>query len=501
MEVPMGNYLKMADKQRILALLELGWSYRRIQRETGVDRETVARYDPRREPKSAKVPAGPLSNAARVPTGSPSACEPYRHVVETAVEKGLSAQRIWQDLRDDYRFSHGYDSVKRFVRRLKRRRREVVAVMEHPPGEEAQVDFFQGPPTLDPESGKWRRPWIFRMVLSCCGHSYEEPLWRQEKVAFMRAHENAFLDFGGVPRVVRLDNLKAGVARACLYDPDIAELYAAFAKHWGFIPLPCRPRHPQEQGVVERGGDYLKDNALKGRRFDSLEELDAFLKRWNRTVARVRIHGRTRKQVYTHFLEVEKPALKPLPAERFSFFEVGTRTVHPDGYVEVDCAYYAVPDQLLGEEVRVYWDERLVRIYHQDQCVGVYPKAPAGTCSGRDEYRPAHKPARQQAYQEYLLARAEHVGSRALAWAKAAIEERDVRAYRLLQGMISLTRKHPKERVDWACGIALENRLFRHKHLRRLVEQAAARAPAQLPLIQTHEIIRELSEYVEEVKV
>ena len=497
----MGNYLRMADKQKILALLELGWSHRRIQRETGVDRKTVARYDPRRQSKSAKVSTGPQSNAARVPTGSQSACEPYRHIIEQAVEKGLSAQRIWQDLREDYHFNHEYASVKRFVRKIKRHRPEVAAVMEHPPGEEAQVDFFQGPSTLDPDSGRWRRPWIFRMVLSCCGHSYEEPMWRQDKVAFMRAHENAFLDFGGVPRVVRLDNIKAGVARACLYDPDIAELYAAFAKHWGFVPLPCRPHHPQEQGVVERGGDYLKDNALKARKFGSLEELDSFLKRWNRTVARVRIHGRTRKQVYTHFLEVEKPALKPLPAERFSFFEVGTRSVHPDGYVEVDWAYYAVPDRLLGEEVRVYWDERLVRIYHQGQCVGVYTKAPAGTFTGRDEYRPAHKPARQQAYQEYLLARAEHIGSRALAWAKAAIEERDVRAYRLLQGMISLTRKHPRERVDWACGIALENRLFRHKHLRRLVEQAAARAPAQLPLIQSHEIIRELSEYAKEVRV
>ena len=72
---------------------------------------------------------------------------------------------------------------------------------------------------------------------------------------------------------MRLDNLKAGVARACLYDPDISELYAAFAQHWGFVPLPSRPRHPQEQGVTERGGGYLKDNALKGRRFDSLEEL------------------------------------------------------------------------------------------------------------------------------------------------------------------------------------------------------------------------------------
>jgi len=502
----MGNYLRMADKQRILALLELGWSYRRIQRETGVRRETVARYDPRQEPKPAKVSTGPAASTIWVPTpayagASQSACEPYRPIIEASVAKGLSAQRIWQDLKEDYHFNHEYASVKRFVRKIKRHRPEVAAVMEHPPGEEAQVDFFHGPPTLDCASGRWRRPWIFRMILSCCGHSYEEPMWRQNKVSFIRAHENAFLDFCGAPRVVRLDNLKAGVARACLYDPDIAELYAAFAKHWGFVPLPCRPRHPHEQGVIERGGGYLKDNALKGRKFDSLEQLDSFLKHWNRTVARVRIHGRTRKQVYTHFLEVEKPALNHLPAERFSLFEVGTRSVHLDGYVEVDRAFYSVPNRLLGEEVRVYWDERLVRINHQGQCVGVYTKAAAGSFNSRDEHRPAHKPARQQAYQENLLAKAEHIGEQALSWAKAAIQERDVRAYRLLQGMISLTRKHPKERVNWACGIALEHRLFRYKPLRRLVEQAAARAPVQLSLIQSHEIIRDLSEYTEEVKL
>jgi transposase len=507
MEVPMGNYLKMADKQRILALLELGWSYRRIQRETGIDRKTVARYDPRRQAKSATVSTGPtakgatvstgpMANAARVSPGSQSACEPYRHIIEAAVAKGLSAQRIWQDLKEDYHFS-----VKRFVRRIKRHRPEVAAVMEHPPGEEAQVDFFRGALTLDPESGRWRRPWVFRIILSCTGHSYEEPMWRQDKVSFMRAHENAFLDWGGVPRIVRLDNLKAGVARACLYDPDIAELYAAFAKHWGFIPLPSRPRHPQEQGVVERGGGYLKDNALKGRRFEGLEEHDAFLKHWNRTVARVRIHGTTRKQVYAHFLEVEKPALNPLPPERFSLFEVGSRTVHLDGYVEVDRAFYSVPARLLGEEVRVHWDERLVRIYHQGQCVGVYTRAPAGTFNSLEEHRPAHKPARQQAYQENLLAKAEHIGPRALKWARAAIEERDVRAYRLLQGMVSLTRKHPRERVDWACGVALERGVFRHKPLLRLVEQAAKRAPSPPPLTQTHEIIRNLAEYAEEVKV
>lgn len=497
----MGNYLNMADKQRVQALLELGWSYRRIERETGVRRETIARYDRRRDLKAAKVPTGPVAKAAKVPTGSASACEPYREIIEVAVNRGLSAQRIWQDLQEDYGFRHGYDSVKRFVRTVKRRRPEVADVMEHPPGAEAQVDFSQGPPTLDPATGRWRRPWIFRMVLSCCRHSYEEPLWRQDHASFIRAHENAFLEFGGVPHVVRMDNLKAGVARACLYDPDVSELYAAFAEHWGFVPLPSRPRHPQEQGINERGNSYLKGNALKGRRFDSLEDLDTFLKRWNRTIARVRIHGTTRKQVYAHFLEVEKPALKSLPEERFSLFEVGTRIVHPDGHVEVARAFYSVPDRLVGEEVRIRWDERLVRVYYRGECVGVYTRAPAGTFTTRDEHRPAHKPARQSAYEANLLSRAERIGPRALDWARGAIEDRGVRAYRLLQGMISLTRKHPKERIDWACGIAQERGVFRYRPLRRLVDQAAARAPAPLPLLQSHDIIRNLKEYAEEVKI
>src|SRR4030042_1936003 len=107
MEVPMGNYLKTADKQRIQALLELGWSYRRIERETEVRRETIAHYDPRRDPKAAKVPAGPVAKPARAPTGSASACERYREIIEAAVHRGLSAQRIWQDLQENYSFSHG----------------------------------------------------------------------------------------------------------------------------------------------------------------------------------------------------------------------------------------------------------------------------------------------------------------------------------------------------------------------------------------------------------
>jgi len=105
-----------------------------------------------------------------------------------------------------------------------------------------------------------------------------------------------------------------------------------------------------------------------------LDELNDYLARWNRTIARLRIHGTTRKQVYTHFLEVEKPQLKPLPPERFALFEIGTRTVHPDGHIQVEDAFYSVPYMLVGEEVKVQWDEHLVRVYARGRSVAVHSR-------------------------------------------------------------------------------------------------------------------------------
>jgi transposase len=243
------NHLKMADQQRIHALLELGWSHRRIAREAGVDRETVARY----ARLGRSNPANPIVGE------KPSTSEPLSQAVEhdavirQGVRQGLSAQRIWQDLVELY----GYLTVQRYVRRVKRRG-EVSDHLEHPPGEEAQVDFFKSPaPVLDAVDGRWRRPLVFRMTLSCSRHGYEEAVWSEDRASFLRAHEHAFIAIGGVPRVVRHDNLKAAVVRACLYDPDLSEVYEAFAQHWGFVPLPSRPRHPEEQGIQENAGGYV----------------------------------------------------------------------------------------------------------------------------------------------------------------------------------------------------------------------------------------------------
>jgi transposase len=274
----MGHYLNGMKRQQVISLLELGWSYRRIEAETGVRRETVSRYDQARDAgrsNAAKVfpgseppdpapalaaPIGEAPNAANVFAGSPpkpakvfagspastrrSTAAPYRTTIEEKLEAGLSAQRIWQDLTEEYGYGASYESVKRFIRGVARPQR-AVGVYHSAPGEEGQIDFFRGAPTFRAETGEWQRPWVFRITLCCSRPGYEEAVWDQRLETFLRVHERAFQDLAGVPKILRHDNLKAAVARACFFDPDSNDIYLAFAKHWSFTPLPTRPRTPR----------------------------------------------------------------------------------------------------------------------------------------------------------------------------------------------------------------------------------------------------------------
>ena len=519
----MPNYLKMPKKSQVLALLELGWSYRRIEAETGVRRETVSRYERMRRANAAKTfpgsapspasdspdPAGvDSSNAAKTFAGSeakpaktfPGSGPPGRFAAaryhDAILEKragGLTAQRIWQDLTEEFGYGHSYESVKRYLRTIAPRGR-AVGVFESEPGQEGQVDFFRGAPTFDATTGQWKRPWVFRLTLCCSRHGYEEAVWDQQLETFLRLHERAFRDLQGVPAVVRLDNLKSGVLRACFYDPDVNEVYTAFARHWNFTPLPIQPRRPQENGKQERSGGYVKDNALKDRRFDSLEAHNAHLRHWNRTIARVRIHGTTRRQVWTHFVEVERAALRPLVADPFPLFRCGERTVHPDGHVEVDGSYYPVPARLLGDLVRVQWDDHLVRVYHREELVIVHARVAAGHYAPMPGHAALETTTRQQAFVARLLGRCERVGLPLHHWAEAALVERGVRAIRLIQGVLGLTRKYPREAVLRAATTALTHRLFRYKHLERLATQAAPVQP-RLPLVADDPSIRPLTDY------
>ena len=213
--------------------------------------------------------------------------------------------------------------------------------------------------------GHRRRPYVFRIVLSHSRKAYSEVVWRQSTDSFLQCLENAWWYFGGVPGRLVLDNLKAAVQHADWYDPDINPKVRAFAQHYGLALWPTRPYMPRHKGKIERGIDYVQDNALKGRSFSSLVLQNQFLADWEQNVADTRLHGTTRQQVGKVFAEVERLALGPLPLERFANFHEGRRRVHRDGHVEVDRAFYSVPPEYLGREVWARWDGRLVRILNE----------------------------------------------------------------------------------------------------------------------------------------
>ena len=507
----MANVLKMAKVNSIQVLHARGWSQRRIARELGVHRETVARYvqrtegGPRDGPHAAAAaqnqpnpPTGSeIQNRPNLPTGSsgpPSRCEPFREVILAALERGLSSQRIWQDLKTEHGFGGGYDSVKRFCRRLKQATPLPFRRMECAPGEEAQVDFGTAAPVITPE-GRRRRPHLFRIVLSHSRKAYSEAVFRQTTDDFLRCLENAFVHFGGVPKTLVIDNLKAAVTRADWFDPDLNPKILAFCEHYGTVVLPTKVRTPRHKGKVERGVGYAQDNALKGRTFDSLAAQNRHLLEWETSVADTRIHGTTRRQVGRIFTEVERPALLSLPAARFPCFQEAQRKVNRDGHVEVAKSYYSAPPEYVGRRVWARWDGHVVRIFNQRlEQIAIHAQREPGRFATDNRHIVAEKRGGIERGTAWWLRKAHAIGPDAGRWAEAMLQQRGIPGVRVLMGLVSLTNKHTDTAIAEACRVAQTHGVYRLRVIRALLKRQAPEQE-QFDFITEHPLIRSLSDY------
>jgi transposase len=409
----MSNVLSEEKRQQVIALGRLGWSLRRIEQATGVRRETGSAYlkaagiavrtpgawgrqvpakpanevttgsiaesaalnrnlNPENLPNKRKSDREDSKPAIQVTTGfgvelndpkpTPSACEPFREFIELGLSRGRNAMAIWQDLVAETGFRGGYGTVKRFVRKLRGDQPiEARAVIVTAPGEEAQVDYGTGPMVRDPQSGKYRRTRLFVMTLGYSRKAVRLLTFRSSSRIWAELQEKAFRRLGGSTRIVVLDNLKEGVLVPDIYDPTLNPLYRDVLAHYGAVALPCRIKDPDRKGKVESAVGHAQKTPLKGKRFESLEEAQAYLDRWESSCADTRIHGTTKRQVAAMFAE-EKPALLALPLEPFRYYQHGQRLVHLDGCVEVEAAYYGLPPGWIGQLVQVQWDELFVRI-------------------------------------------------------------------------------------------------------------------------------------------
>jgi transposase len=530
------NVLNEEKRKQVLALGQLGWPLRRIQQEIGVRRETASAYlkaagipirapggwgkrSPDAKPANevstdfggdlvsaaATINAAPVLDSSRsdsksaneVSTDSAStrsatesACEPYRDFIELSLSKGRNAKAIYQDLVDDYGFTGRYSSVKRFVRHCRGTQTpEARAVILTAPGEEAQVDYGTGPMVRDPHSGRYRRTRLFVLTLGYSRKCVRLLIFQSSTRTWAELHEQAFRRLGGATKTVVLDNLSEGVLKPDIYDPALNPLYRDVLAHYGAVALPCRIGDPDRKGKVERGVGHAKNTPLKGQRFESLEEAQAYMDRWEAHWADTRIHGTVKRQVAVMFAE-EKPTLTPLPLEPFRHYQFGERRVNLDGCVEVEAAYYSVPPGWIGRTANVQWDGRVVRVLdpRSGQLLREHLRQQRGGYRIPEEDKPAKTPRSTV----QLLARCGKIGSHIGTLAEQIYQRDGQTSIRRILGLTALARKHGAVLANDACAAALDCGLPSNPYqfVRRWLER---RTP--LTLRQVDPIIRQLTLY------
>jgi transposase len=372
----------------------------------------------------------------------------------------LTQQLVWEEYRQVHPDGYGYSRFCELYQRW-RRKLDVVLRQEHKAGEKMFVDWAGATiPIHDRLSGDATPASVFVAVLGASSYTWAEATADQQLTTWLTAHMNALEFFQGVPKLVVPDNLKAGVTRACRYDPDLNPTYQEWALHYDVGVVPARPYKPRDKAKVESGVQVVQRwiiAALRHRRLFSLEEANGAIRellvRLNERPFRKR-EG-SRKSVWE---TLDRPALKPLPPERFDLSQWSRARVNIDYHIAFDENFYSVPYHLVHEIVEVRSTAMTVEIFHKSQRVASHVRARGhGHAVTQNEHRP-------KSHQEHL----EWTPSRMVNWARsvgpwtAQLIERMMAdkphpemGYRACLGVIRLAKQYTPERMEAAAERAL----------------------------------------------
>lgn len=496
----------MRKIKEVLRLHSLGLTQRQIARGCSLGQSTVSDYLKAAEsaqlgwPEVAdwdearltaalipKIPAPPKRDRRPPPEFASIHTELQQH-------KHLTLQLLWEEYRahhpDGYRYSRFCELYQRW-----RRKQEVVLRQEHRAGEKLFVDYA-GPtiPVQDPVSGEIRAAQLFVSVLGASNYTFAEATWTQGLGDWIGSHMRAFEFYNGVPEIVVPDNLKSGVTKACRYEPGVNLTYEEMAQHYGVAVVPARPRKPRDKAKVEAGVLLVERwilTALRKRTFFSLGEVNeaiaTLLVRLNERPFRKREGSRQ-----TLFETLDRPALKPLPMERYQYGEWKTVRVNIDYHVEFDRHWYSVPYQLTQRQVEVRATASTVEVFHKGIRVASHARSHA---AHRHTTTHEHRP---KAHQRHL----EWTPSRIIEWcgkigpATAQVVDRILasnrhpeQGYRSCLGIVRLGDKYPHARVEAASRRALAFQVCSYQSLKSILEnnldgQAPGPAPDPQPPVE-----------------
>ena len=448
----------------IKTLYKQGYNKSQISRMLKVDRKTIRKVILSKEIGDMEVRKKEY----------PSQFDPYKDYILGKLEKGLMIKRIYQDLVRDYGVTGTYSGVRHYVRKHRPPKQDVFMVLHSLPGEEAQVDFgFIGRLNV---GGKARKAWVFIMVLSHSRYMYAEITLDQSVKTFIMCHINAFQYFRGVPKIIRIDNLKAAVIEADFYEPLVQRTYAEFAKHYGFLPEPCRVYTPTDKGKVESAVKYIKENCFKERGFADIEAAEKFLSQWLETTANQRTHGTTQKIPAALFRQNEAEALGELPASDFTMSASDTAIVGAQCHISYKSNYYSAPYQYINCKVDVIEVNNLLKIYFKGKEIALHTletKRKGEHVTDKSHY-PSSKNISQAEILSSMKPKIYEIGSGA-----AEFFERHVKASaanrhsstRALFGLLGLKKKYSDDVIDQACLRACHYGVISYQTVKNICEK------------------------------
>jgi transposase len=501
-----GKRVSMRKTREVLRLhfnLKLG--QRQIARSASISQSTVHDYLERftaaglswplpAEMSEAQLEAA-LFPAALGQDREPDSDRPlpdFAHVHEELQHhKYTTRQLLWEEYRAAHPEGYGYSQFCQLYRRWKRER-DLVLRQEHRPGEKLFVDWAGATvPICDPQTGEVRPGAVFVAVLGASNYTYAEASEDQQIASWIGAHVRTFEFLGGCPQLVVPDNAKTGVLKPCRYEPDLNPTYQEMAMHYGVGVLPTRPRKPRDKAKVEVGVQIAERwilASLRHRQFFSLAELNQAIRQLLETLNQRPFKKRegSRRSL---FLEIDQPALRPLPAERFDLSVWSQATVNIDYHIQFQGSFYSVPYQLARRTVEVRATPTTIEIFHKGQRVASHVRVHKAYTAVTN---PEHRPASHRAHLDWPP-------SRMIAWARtvgphtAEVVERVLEAfphpemgYRSCLGIIRLGQRYPVTRMEAAAERALATGAISYKSLdsilRHRLDQQPLDPPAARPL-------------------
>ena len=479
----MGNRrFEMYEYRQIISRMRLGESDRAISKAGLMGRKKVAKLrilaknhdwlDP-----TNTLPDDNALNQALKPQEltqpQESSVLPFKKEVEDWVSSNVSGTVILRTLQEKHDYEGGYSSVKRFIKKLKDSAPPDATVMlDFDPGEVAQVDFGKGPEIIDVTTGEVISTHFFVMTLAWSRHQYAEIVRDQKLTTWLGCHRRAFEFFNGIPARVMIDNLKAGIIKACWHDPVVQRSYGECAEDYGFIISPCPPRDPKKKGRVESGVKYIKNNFLPLKTFRSLADANHQLMEWIMNTAGIRIHGTTRKQPLVMFNDTELYILKKLPDIPPELAIWATAKLHGNCHLQHEKSYYSAPYKLIRQKLWLKITENIIKIFHNFEMVAIHPRAHyPGTKETVLEHLPPEAVAYKMQDPQWCLKQAGKIGGHCHDLIEVLFSDKVLDNLRAAQGIVRLKTKYSGDRLNAACKRALEFDNPRYHTVKSILEK------------------------------